>query len=66
MSVNEAILGPEIYRRNEFSIWTTDCDGSYRSNRVYAASSTALKSLETSFQQDLNAVLSDISIRDHS
>jgi hypothetical protein len=49
---------------NEFSIWTTDSN--YQSHGVYAASSTALKSLEISLQQDLNAVLSDISIRDHS
>src|SRR2546429_2326435 len=39
---------------NQFSIWNTDSNGNYLSHSVYAASSTTLKSLETSFQQDLN------------
>src|SRR5256884_2321904 len=39
---------------NQFSIWNTDSNGNYLSHSVYAASSTTLKSLETSFHQDLN------------
>jgi serralysin len=39
---------------NQFSIWKTDSNGNYVSFAVYAGDSTALKSLETSFHQDLN------------
>src|SRR5437763_1617145 len=39
---------------NQFSIWNTDSNGSFVSFNLYAGTSTALKSLETSFHQDLN------------
>ena len=39
---------------NSFSIWNTDSNGNFISFAVYAGNSTALKTLETSFQQDLN------------
>ena len=39
---------------NSFSIWNTDSNGNFVSYAVYAGDSTALKSLETNFQQDLN------------
>jgi serralysin len=39
---------------NQFSIWNTDSNGNFVSFNVYSGTSTALKSLETSFHQDLN------------
>jgi serralysin len=39
---------------NQFSIWNTDSSGNFASYAVYSGNSTALESLETSFQQDLN------------
>ena len=39
---------------DQFSIWNTDSNGNFLSFAVYAGSSTALETLETSFQQDLN------------
>ena len=39
---------------NQFSIWNTDSSGNFLSYSVYSGASTELKSLETSFQQDLN------------
>ncbi len=39
---------------NQFSIWNTDSNGNFISFNVYSGTSTALKSLETSFHQDLN------------
>jgi serralysin len=39
---------------NQFSIWNTDSNGNFLSYAVYSGNSTALESLETSFQQDLN------------
>jgi serralysin len=39
---------------DQFSIWTTDANGNFASYIALSGSSTALKSLETSFQQDLN------------
>ena len=39
---------------NQFSIWNTDSSGNFLSYSVYSGASTVLKSLETSFQQDLN------------
>ena len=39
---------------NQFSIWNTDSNGNFVSFAVYSGDSTALKSLETSFHQDLN------------
>ncbi|MBR1277686.1 M10 family metallopeptidase C-terminal domain-containing protein [Bradyrhizobium sp. AUGA SZCCT0283] len=39
---------------NQFSIWNTDSNGNFISYAVYSGSSATLKSLETSFQQDLN------------
>src|SRR5205814_533340 len=39
---------------NQFSIWNTDSNGNFISYAVYSGNSTTLKSLETSFHQDLN------------
>jgi hypothetical protein len=39
---------------NQFSIWNTDSSGNFVSYAVYSGNSTALESMETSFQQDLN------------
>ena len=39
---------------NQFSIWNTDSNGNFISFAVYSGTSTALETLETSFQQDLN------------
>jgi hypothetical protein len=39
---------------NQFSIWHTDSNGNFVSYAVYAGNSATLKSLETSFHQDLN------------
>jgi serralysin len=39
---------------NQFSIWNTDSNGNFISYTLYYSNSAALKSLETSFQQDLN------------
>jgi hypothetical protein len=39
---------------NQFSIWNTDSNGNEMSYSVYAGTSLALESLETSFHQDLN------------
>ena len=39
---------------NQFSIWNTDSNGNFVSFAVYAGNSATLKSLEISFQQDLN------------
>ena len=41
---------------DQYTVWNTDSSGKYLSNAVgvVAGSSTALKSLETAFQQDLN------------
>ena len=39
---------------SQFSIWNTDSNGNFQSSSDYAGNSTALKSLETSFHQDLN------------
>jgi hypothetical protein len=39
---------------NQFSIWNTDSNGNFVSFAVYSGNSAALKSLEISFQQDLN------------
>src|SRR5207253_1490866 len=38
---------------NQFSIWNTDSNGNFISYAVYAGNSATLKSLETSFHQDL-------------
>ena len=41
---------------DQYTVWNTDSSGNYISNAigVVSGSSTALESLETSFQQDLN------------
>ena len=39
---------------NQFSIWNTNSNGNFVSFAVYDGNSATLKSLETSFQQDLN------------
>ena len=39
---------------NQFSIWNTDSNGNFLSSAAYSGSSTALESLEISFNQDLN------------
>jgi large repetitive protein len=39
---------------NQFSIWNTDSNGNFLSFSVYSGTSTALETLETTFNQDLN------------
>ena len=58
VSVEQAAGGYEVAFQNsganQFSIWNTDSSGNFISYSVYSGTSTALKSLETSFHQDLN------------
>ena len=44
----------QIPGTQQFSIWNTDSSGNFVSYSLYSGNSAALKSLETSFHQDLN------------
>jgi serralysin len=58
MAVEQVSGGYMVALKNagtgQFSIWNTDANGNFQSYTVYAGTSTALKSLESTFQQDLN------------
>jgi VCBS repeat-containing protein len=58
VGVEQASGGYEVALKNagtgQFSIWNTDSNGNFLSFTVYAGTSTALETLETSFNQDLN------------
>ena len=58
VGVEQITGGYEIALKNagtgQFSIWNTDSSGNFVSFNVYAGTSTALETLETSFNQDLN------------
>jgi 20S proteasome alpha/beta subunit len=58
MAVEQTAGGYEVAWKlagsNQFSIWSTDSSGNFLSFNALSGTSTALESLETSFQQDLN------------